>query len=67
VKARYEWPEAPEDTEGVIRSCRQRGWSWEAIVRILNAAGKRWPPPTGAAKWTGYLVRTTLKNARTGA
>lgn len=59
------WAEPPEDALGVIRSCRERGWSFERISAMLNVAtvAKRWPPPVGVSAWTPLLVRTTLEDA----
>ena len=60
MTARYECDAPPEDVTALIKSCRQRGWTWEAICRTLNATAgtRRWPAPIGSAKWTTYLVRS---------
>ena len=65
MNAPVRWQEEPDDIVGLIRAWRERGESFDGIARALNSpVGKvSWPAPTGAAEWSGYLVRTALANA----
>lgn len=56
----------PMPVGDVIRRWRQRGRSFEDIAHDLNTptARQSWPPPPGAASWSGYLVRAHLNGGR---
>lgn len=55
----------PRTVEDAVRELRSRGLSDEAVADLLNSPPcvSLFPAPSGAVKWTPYMIRAHLRES----